>query len=217
MDVDARSSWHVVELNTKEVVVSVVGLSVYTNGVDSTLVLAYHDARNIGAVVNELYVILTSFLNLEVRTVNELDSNVEELRSDQEEACTSLIDTTVPDSAAVLGKCDNLELSILLEVYSSEIVNELNAISGVPALERTYQVVSGLLNSATVGQSSELNNIGPVGNAFFLILNTLYLYLILSLGNKTRDSVRIIYVLAKSPLKWLNSARNLNSDVVEID
>ena len=66
VDVDARSSWHAVELNTEEVVVSVVGLSVNTNGADSSQVFLNYELRNVSPWISKHEVVSTSLLNLEV-------------------------------------------------------------------------------------------------------------------------------------------------------
>ena len=116
VDVDARNAWHAVELNTHQVVVSVVGLSVNTNGADSGWSLAdnHHERllQTLAACLLNGDVVLTTFLNLEVRTIHEVDVSIEHIFVDQEEAnvISVLATKPLPATSQVVG--DKLEFGI---------------------------------------------------------------------------------------------------------
>ena len=121
MDVDARSAWHAVELNTHEVVVSVVGLSVSSDGVDSSRSCILGDnhykrlLQTLAASLLNDNVVFACLLNLEVRTVNESDVATQEFRSNEEYIALGLAAKPLPAASQVMA--DEFELGTSLKLY----------------------------------------------------------------------------------------------------
>ena len=149
MDVDAGNCWHAVVLNAHEVVVSVVGLSVNTNGADCTWGFLGNSHQNCAIEVSQniqLNVVSASLFNAEVctaSTFNAHDALAHEVIVEQEVANVVSVFTTVPNNA-ILVESDNLELSTSLELNTFERVvlvkRSAATLSGlVPVVEVTYQ------------------------------------------------------------------------------